>query len=249
MKNVFSISAGLLLTLSLLAGTALADGTTNCQTIYGGGQNCVTTNISINKTVLVPGSDTKGSNGNFVDNLGVNDPKFAPGQIIKFNLDTTNTGNSNLSNITVKDIFPQFVQFIPGAGQENFDANTKTLTLPIGSLSPNQSKTVTLIGKIVPSNELPSDQGIICAINQATATDNVGDTASDNSQFCIQQPTPVATKGGLTVFPPPQVTATPPTGPETLPLVGLIASGALGLFFNRKSVSKIKFKMRGGEKI
>ncbi len=68
----------------------------SCQPIYGGGQTCVTTaNILINKKVLNPSTNV------FVDNLGINDPKYQPGFIVNFRLEIRrkyhNYGLSSLS--------------------------------------------------------------------------------------------------------------------------------------------------------
>ena len=59
----------------------------------------------------------------------------------------TNTGNATLYNITVQDIFPQYVDFNSGSG--NYDANTKTLTFTIGTLGSGQSQTFNLFANIV----------------------------------------------------------------------------------------------------
>ena len=77
------------------------------------------------------------------------------------------------------------------------------------------------------------------------ATSDNNQQSSDNSQFCIQKPVLGETKGGLKVFPAPSVTTTPPTGPEMLPLIGLIPTGVLGFILRKKSY---KNKFGGGEK-
>lgn len=235
MKNVFASIFVLSVFYFVLAFSASAD--TVCQPIYGGGQTCVQQGkIVINKTVQNP------SNGAFVDNLGVNDPKHSPDQTVTFQLTVTNTGDTTLSKITVKDIFPQFVSFVSGPG--NFDSNTKVLTFDVANLATNESRTFTITGKVAGSGDLPSDQGITCVVNQSTAVSD-SQTSQDNAQFCIQKqvlgaaPTvsvPTTTKGGLKVFPAPQVTTTPPTGPEMLSLIGLIPTGALGFFLRKKAI-------------
>lgn len=225
----------------------------SCQPIYGGGQACVTAgNILINKTVLNPQTNK------MVDNLGINDPKYQPGFIVNFQVTLTNTGSTNISHIDVKDIFPQFVNFNAGPG--NFDANTKTLSFGVDNLNANETRTFTITGNVVNADQLPIDQGIVCVVNQATATAD-GSTSQDNSQLCIEkkftptqapqvqafvQPGVPTTKGGLKVFPAPSITTTPPTGPESLALFSLVPTGIVGWLLRKYSYKKTM--MKGGEK-
>lgn len=231
MKKSFFL--GSLLTFTAL-GTSIAfaaGGTTNptCTPIYGGGQTCVSTeNVVINKTVANP------STNQMVDNLGVNDPKYAPDNLVTFRLNVTNTGGSVLSNVDVKDIFPQYIQFAAGNG--SFDAKTKTLSFKIASLGAGETKSFVIQGKVASSDQLPIGDGkTICVINQSSAS-SAGQTSQDNAQLCIEKVTaPVETKGGKQMFPLPQTTTTPPTGPEALPLLALIPSGLAGIFLRKKS--------------
>ena len=212
-------SALLLLVLSGVEGfsfkAAYAD--TVCTPIYGGGQTCVTTgNIGVSKTVKNPKS------GEFVANLGVNDPKYSSGQTITFQVTVTNN-DSNASTITVTDTLPQFFKFVSGPGTFNSGANTLTWT--VTGVGVGQSQTFTISGTV--TGNIPTN-GNVCAVNQVSATSNNGDNASANSQFCIQVspiPTPVPPK----VAPPAKVTVTPPTGPEVLPLLALIPGALAGL--------------------
>lgn len=233
MKQIVLTLSLLIIGLFATVGVSYAAGT-NCQPIYGGGQTCVTTgNILINKTVQNPHTNQ------FVDNLGINDAHFAPGQTVTFQITVTNTGAAAIANTTVKDIFPQFVSFVSGPG--NFDGNTNTLTFTVSSLQANESRTFTLQGKVADANAMPADQGLLCVINQSSAnSDSNGGNSQDNAQFCIQKSAPlptqaVTTKGGLPVFPAPSVTTTPPTGPEALPLLAMIPTAVAGFVLRRKS--------------
>ncbi len=213
---------------------ALAD--TACQPIYGGGQTCVQVgNLLINKTVQNP------QTGVFVDNLNINDPKFTPTSSVTFHITVTNTGGSAINKTIVKDTLPGFVSFVSGPG--SFDSNTKVLTFDIGNLGVGESRTFTIVTKVADEGQLPSDQGITCVVNQVMATSDSGQQNSDNSQFCIQKQILGETKGGLKVLPAPKVTTTPPTGPEMLPLIGLIPTGIFGFILRKKS-----YKNWGGEK-
>lgn len=213
-----------------------AQADTSCQPIYGGGQTCIQVgNITINKLVQNPKSN------DFVDNLGVNDPRYSPSSTVTFHLVVTNTGSADIAKTTAKDIFPQFVDFLSGPG--SFDANTKTLTFEVKNLKAGESKTFTVTGKAANADQLPSSQGITCVVNQAIATADNGAQSSDNAQFCIEKPVLGVTKGGLKVLPAPSITTTPATGPEALPLALLLPGALSGIFLRNKSKN-----FKGGEK-
>ena len=58
-------------------------------------------------------------------------------------------------------------------------------------------------------------------------------STTDNTGFCIQ--TQVTTKGGMTVFPAPQITKTPATGPEAALLLSLIPAALSGFALRKKA--------------
>ena len=231
---IASLALGLLTTLFAVLPAHAAG--TSCQPIYGGGQTCIQTgNVAINKMVLNPQTNT------LVENLNINDPKYNPEQLVTFQLTVTNTSNATLARITVRDVFPVQVNYISGVG--NFDAGSRALSFEVNNLGPNESRSFTLSGKVVSANQLPVDQGVVCVVNQATATAD-SNASMDTAQLCIQKlvsaqaptvPQQLPTKGGLKVFPPPSVTTTPPTGPEALSLIAMIPTGALGYFIRKRA--------------
>lgn len=229
---LLTLFAYLFITVSPANATGTSAGGV-CQPIYGG-QVCVTENLLIDKKVQNPKTN------DFVDSLGVNDPKYQPNTLVPFKVTIKNTGDTTIGEITAKDTYPLHVDFASGPG--SFDSNTHTLTFVVNDLKKDESRTFSLVGRIVTADKLPVNQGIVCVVNQASATTN-GKTAHDNSQFCIIKDVlaakiPTETKGGLKVFEKPQVKATPPTGPGMLALVGLIPSGIAGFVLRRKT--KIK---------
>jgi uncharacterized repeat protein (TIGR01451 family) len=233
-KAYFSIILSLAIFSLVFAAKVFAD--TSCQPIYGGGQTCVATgNVKINKMVLNPQTNQ------FVDNLNINDPRYQPGFITTFRIAVTNNSNSNISRISVKDVFPQYLSFSSGPG--NFDSNSKTLSFEIDNLPANQTKNFTIISKIVDATQIPIGQGgVVCVINQATATnlDNNSQTSQDNAQFCIGK---TATSSGFPSVTTTAVTVTPPTGPESFALFALIPTGIAGLFLRKKSAITRKEKI------
>jgi len=211
-------------------GKVFAD--TSCQPVYGGGQTCVTTgNILVHKMV-----DNPANPGQFVDNLGINDPKFSPGQDITFNIDLTNTGATTFLQTSLKDVLPPQVIFVSSTPNGTFDQNSRTVTFIVDNLKANETRTNFRIqGKIVDASQIAQD--LTCdPVNVAITTTNTGQTSTSQSRFCIQKG--AVTKGGLPVFPPPKVITTPSTGPELIPLIGLLPAGLSGWFLRRKSGGK-----------
>lgn len=228
-----------------------------CTAIYGGGVTCPQVgDVRVNKMIVNPRS------GMLSDSLAI-DTAFGPDSQVTFQITVTNVGNTTIPRLTIKDIFPQFVAFNAGPG--NFDQNTKILSFDTDNLAPNESRNFTITGKTVPANQLPSDQNVVCVVNQTTATrDN--QVSQDSAQLCLQKQAPTqpgqaggvvvtpqgktsiaqapgaqtqgATKGGLKIFPQPQMATTPSTGPEMIPLIGLIPSGLLGAFLRKKALKQ-----------
>ena len=223
MKNTLYtiLISGLLLGASILPTKAFA----SCQEVYGGGQVCNNSyTFSIEKLVQTPG---KGGDEGYVNNLSINSPKYSPSQNVSFKITVKNTGGNTIPAVNVSDTFPQFLSFVSGPG--SFNSNSKVLTFTVNNLEAGKSQTYTVVGKVSDANILPSDQGIICMINQALGTDNNGVSNSSSSQFCVQKSVLGAT---------PILVTTPATGPEMLPLISLIPAGLAGFILRKKSIKK-----------
>ncbi len=229
MKKLIIFSIVLFAFFGLLTKKANAD----CQSVYGGGQTC-TYNFTISKSVQVPG---KGG-GQYVHNLGTSDALYTPSQSVNYQIVVTNTGSNNIPSLNVVDTFPQYVTFVSGVG--NYNSSNNTLNFTVTNLNPGQSLTYVITAQI--ASNIPSTSGPFCVINQVTATDTNGQTQSDSSQLCIQQPTATPSP---TVAPVPSIKTTPPTGPEMLPLLGLLPGALGGMLLRKKSKQLTK---EGGEK-
>lgn len=231
MKKLFTIVFFSIFLFALKVENTNAAG---CTPIYGGGESCPGYSFSIQKYVQKPGKGT----GNFVNNLSINDPKYAPNQNVTFQVTLKNTGSKKIPTITVADVFPKYLSFVSGPG--NFNTKTKTLVFTVSNLDPGENTTYNIVGKTADTNNLP-DEGVICQVNQATATDSSGGVNKASSQFCLQKQ--VLGKSQPQVMPAPQLSTTPATGPEMLPLA-LLVPGALGGFMLRRKSKEY----RGGEK-
>jgi uncharacterized repeat protein (TIGR01451 family) len=206
----------------------------DCQPIYGGGQTCTSNNFTINKLVQMP------NGSNYVDNLGFNDPRFSPSQIVKYELIVTNTGNSTIPTLNVTDNFPAYINFVSGAG--SYNSNSKTLSFTVNNLGAGQNQKFNLTAQIADSKTVPV--GVTCeqnntnnVTNRVTATDTNGVSDNDSSQVCIQNST--------AVLPAATVKTTPATGPEMIPLALLFPGALGGLFLRKKSKKSLS---EGGEK-
>jgi len=212
--------------LTLGAITAAHAAGSNCQIIYGGGQVCQQQiKFTIDKKVLQP---TKG--GTYVDNLSANDTHFQPGNDVAFQITITNTGKQTINQFSVVDTLPANLSFISGAG--TYNSSNNTITYSISNLGVGASNQQIFVARIADSKMFAQNQ-VTCLTNIVNANDNVGDNAGDTSSFCIENP--------LVSNPTPQVFATippksiPNTGPEMLPLLGLIPAGLAGFVMRKKS--------------
>jgi uncharacterized repeat protein (TIGR01451 family) len=235
--NLITITLGLSLLSYVFPAPILADTNPNCQPIFGGGATCVqANNLSIDKKILNP------QTGALVDNLNADTYEFVPGQIISFQIALKNTSGNTLSNITLKDIFPnKYLNFYSGPGK--FDTNTKTMNLSIDSLNKDETKTYTIRATIADQQQFTDNQ-TICLSNQAQAIQG-NQTSEDTTQFCVTATRQLTdsgassnnttTKGGLPIYPSQKARRTPSTGPEEFAVFGLIPTGALGWLLRKKT--------------
>lgn len=219
---------------TLIAGAFLANasvinaaGTSQCQIVYGGGQVCQQqVKFTIDKKVLQP---TKG--GTFVDNLTVNDTHFQPGSDAAFQITVTNTGDTTINQLTVVDTLPTFLTFISGPG--NFNSANNTITYTINSFAPGATDQQTFVTRIADQSKFDKNQTVNCLTNSVNVNDNNGTSATDTSGLCVE--TPLATVPAPKVFSSIPPKSIPNTGPEMLPLLGLIPVGITGFALRKKS--------------
>lgn len=132
--------------------------------------------ILVNKQVKNP------KTGQFVENLNTSDPSYLPTQEVIFKIEVKNIGQTELTNIQIKDKLPDFVNFISGPG--SFDMNSKTVNLTVDKLNPQESKTFELKIKVKPQKELPANR-LTCLTNFAEArVDQL--FSQDTAAFCIE---------------------------------------------------------------
>ena len=114
------------------------------------------------------------SANSFVDNLGVNDYKFAPGEEIIFQIKVKNNGKIDFENVKIADYLPSYVELVSGQTEINFQ-----------DLKPDETRDFEIKVKVVTADKLPSQQGLYCLVNKAeVVADN--QKAEDTTQACIE---------------------------------------------------------------
>ena len=194
--------------LSLVVASAAAvspvSAAVRCETQYGGGQVCVTTgNLQINKEVFDP------KENKFVDNLGINDRRFAPGEEVTFRLKIKNVGDATFSKVNVSDSLPSMLELT--SGSLNFDLDNLT----VGKTEEREFK-----ARVVSSDKFPNDKNLVCVVNSAEAKS--GDQSDrDTAQLCLEKKVAA-----------PAPKALPPTGPEgaIIALITSVIAAGSGLY-------------------
>lgn len=191
-----------------------------CETQYGGREVCVRTGqLQIDKEVFNP------QENKFVDNLGINDHKFAPGDGITFRFKAKNVGDATFDNISVSDSLPSLLELVSGS-----------TSFTISGLTPGKTEEREIKVKVTASGNFPGDKTIVCVVNTAEASSG-NEKDRDTAQVCLER---------KVVGPAPAVApAIPPTGPEDwLPLLVLsLLTGATGLYlikFNKREIKASK---------
>lgn len=169
--------------------------------------------ILIDKLVTYT-TETKGATAEaeYVDNLSASDYRFKPGQQVYFKIKIKNTADTKLTNVTVTDILPMYVQNAKGDGA--YDKNNNTITIKTGTLNAGQEKEYRVTAQIKPQDQLPADKGILCMVNRSDVSTDQNASDTDTAQFCVER----QVEGVKNV---------PATGPEAWALLGLVQMGAL----------------------
>lgn len=185
-----------------------------CETQYGGREVCVTTGqLQIDKEIFDP------INNKFVDNLGINDHRFVPGELVVFKIKVKNVGDAKIDKVQVSDI-PQANFFELATGSLNFDLTD----LKVGETQEGEIKL-----RVVAQDKLPPN--IICVINGAEAVSG-NERDKDTTQLCLEIKVLGVEKGA-----PPQ--EMPETGAETwLIFLGGTAGAVIGFRLTRYGAIK-----------
>ncbi len=174
--------------------------------------------LAISKTVLNPQTNT------YVNNLGLNDPMYHPGDTVTFHITIANLGKSTINQAVIKDSMPDYMTFTAGPG--DFNAQNKTLSFFVYNIKPGTTQQFAVSAKVNDVTSLPTNQTITCVANKVDMAASNNENAQDSASFCIQK-----------TYAPVQTTTTPDTGPEAFSYLAIVAS-ALGGFGIKKFAKK-----------
>ena len=208
MKKIITILLAIFVFLAALAVVKVNVLADSGGYFYGGG--AVLSEVMVDKQVK------NYEKGIFVDNLSVADPKFKPEQEVVFRVMIKNTGNKDLDSIQIRDAFPSYINFVSGPENSNWDDGKREMTVDLNGLKAGESIDFLVTGKVFKREDLPEEKSIVCVSNFAEARS--GDTIdSDTSGLCIQN---------LEIL--------PPTGPNSVLLMAVLAVGGLGILMVKK---------------
>ncbi len=206
----------LLKTLTLVVALIVTASTVSAQ--YGQyGQLAPVESILIDKQVSKPAVKSKGGTlqYDYVDNLTPSDVRFQPGMEIMFKLRVKNTSAVTLSQVTVTDKVPWYLEPVEGPGA--YDANARTISFDAGSFKPGEEKVYNLKMQWFAQDKLPADRGLMCVSNYTRAySNNASD--DDTAQACVEKQVV-------------NVTQAPKAGPEMGIILVAGQLGMLGLGF------------------
>ena len=160
----------IVLVLGLFLLTTPTFASVRCETQYGGKEVCVTTGaLQVNKEVFDPQSKK------YVDNLGINDYKFSPSELLSFRISVKNVGDATLNKVTVSDT--------PQAGF--LELATGSLNFEITDLKPGESKSQEIKLRVADESKMPQNN-TICIVNAAEAS--ASDSRDrDTAQLCLER--------------------------------------------------------------
>ena len=139
---------------------------------------CYSYAIVVDKMVQKPGTSE------YVDNLSVSDPRFAPNSDVWFKVKIKNTSTIKLVGTEVKDTIPSYLDPMEGPG--SYDSSTRTITWNAGDFDIDEEKVFYLKMKVLSQDNLPADKGLFCVTNFVKAnSSNAYD--DDTSQICIEK--------------------------------------------------------------
>lgn len=171
------ILSGLALTAFTAFFAALPVNADTCTTQYGGSVTCNPTDLTINKQVANP------ITGIFVENLTSTDATFSPSADVHYRLIIKNASGETFNPVTVKDVFPSYLDFAAGPGI--YDKASKTLTFTLDNVIAGETRTVEILAKVADKSAFPSGNSFFCVVNTARVS-ALNRNDQDTAQACIQ---------------------------------------------------------------
>jgi len=122
--------------------------------------------------------------GEYVDNLGLNDPKYSAEASVFFRIVVENTGGTILNTINVVDYLPLYLQYVSGG---TYDAATREVRFTFTNVAPGERRTTILQAKVYSLSQLPAEKTVLCPINKVVASSPEDGSDEDTATLCIQK--------------------------------------------------------------
>jgi len=122
--------------------------------------------------------------GEYVDNLGLNDPKYSAEAAVFFKITVENVGNSTLQVINVVDYLPLYLQYVSGG---TYNAATREVSFTFNNVAPLERRTTILQAKVYSLSQLPAEKTVLCPLNRVVASSPEDSSDEDTAQLCIQK--------------------------------------------------------------
>lgn len=171
-QSIILSTAGIIASALMFAPSVSAD---MCIAQYGGTTTCVPSDLTINKQVKNPITNS------FVENLTTTDATFAANGEVTYKL-TIHNGSGETFQAEVKDIFPSYLTFVSGPGTYNND--NKTLTIKLENLIAGETRTMELVARVSDKSAFPAGKSLFCVVNVAEVR-ALNRFDSDRAQACI----------------------------------------------------------------
>lgn len=123
-------------------------------------------------------------NGNYVDNLGLNDPMFSAEASVFFRIMVENTGNATLEEIKVIDYLPVYLQYVSGG---TYDSASREIRFSFANVAPGERRSTILQAKVYSLSQLPVEKTVLCPVNKVMAYSDQDGSDEDTAQLCIKK--------------------------------------------------------------
>ena len=146
-----------------------------CTTQYGGTTTCVPSDLTINKQVKNPITNS------FVENLTTTDATFGANGEITYKLSIHN-GSGETFQAEVKDFLPSYLSFVSGPG--TYDEGKKMLTVKLENLIAGETRDFEIKAKVSDKSAFPAGKSLFC-VNNVAEVRALNRFDSDSAQACI----------------------------------------------------------------
>ncbi len=161
--------------MASVAPSVNADGIQGTYGQYGGGEQG---KVLVDKLVRNPVT------GEYVDNLGLNDPKYVAQNAVFFKIVVENTGNKTLDQINVVDTIPAYLEYVSGG---SYEVATRKISYTFDNVRPGEKRSTVFQTRVVALEKMPAEKSILCPVNVVVASSPQDGSDEDTAQLCIEK--------------------------------------------------------------